>query len=252
MFFTLFTQPILNALVWLYGVLPWADMGVTIVVFTVLVKCVLWPLNAKALKGQKAMQTIQPKLKALQVEYKDRPQELTQATIQLYKQERVNPFASCLPILIQLPILLAMFHALRLVVGGESVGAMYGFLSHPEQIRLVSFGVLDLTKHSYVLAVLTGVAQFFQTRMMSAVRPLTEKQKNLLKGAGDAQEVKSAVGDEDMAQAVTRSMTYTLPLVTVIAGATISSGVVLYWLASTVMAVLQQGMTLGWKRKEQA
>jgi YidC/Oxa1 family membrane protein insertase len=252
MFFAVFTQPVLNALVWLYGVLPWADMGLTIVVFTVLIKLVLWPLNRKALQGQKAMQAIQPKIKALQAEYKDRPQELAQATMQLYKSERVNPFASCLPVLVQIPVLLGVFSALRLVVGGESVQAMYAFVPHPEHIRLVSFGTLDLAGRSVVLALLTGVAQFWQARTMSAIRPLGERQKNLLKRLEDTGEVQDATADENMAQAMTRSMTYTLPIVTVIAGMTISSGVVLYWFVSTLMTIVQQGITLGWKSKPQA
>lgn len=248
MFFTLFTQPILNALMWLYGVLPVADMGLAIVVFTVLIKGILWPLNGKALRSQKAMKAIQPKIKALQAEYKDRPQEQAAAMMKLYKEEQVNPFSSCLPILIQIPVLLAIFNALRLVVGGQSADALYTFVTHPAQVDLITLGGMNLAETSLIIAVLTGVAQFVQSRMMSDIHPLSKRQKRLMDKANGMEEAKTATQDEDMAQTMARSMMYTMPIITVIAGVSIASGVVLYWFISTLMAVLQQGLVLGWKR----
>src|SRR5512143_4102513 len=100
-FNAVFYEPIYNLLVFLYVTIPGRDLGIAIILLTVIIKLILWPLSAKALHSQKALAEIQPKLEALKKEYGDRQEELAKAMMALYSKEKVSPFSSCLPVLIQ-------------------------------------------------------------------------------------------------------------------------------------------------------
>src|SRR3989339_1785307 len=103
-FYTIFYQPIYNLLVFLYDVVPGADMGVAIILVTIIVKGITFPLTYRSLKSQKDLQLIQPKIEALKEKYKDNKEEMAKELMAVYKEYKVNPLASCLPLLIQLPI----------------------------------------------------------------------------------------------------------------------------------------------------
>src|SRR5512133_1639605 len=96
-FTTILFQPMLNALMWLYGIIPGHDIGLAIIALTIVIRLILWPFQQSALKSQRALQTIQPKLKALQAEFKDNKEGLNKAMVALYAKEKVSPFSSCLP-----------------------------------------------------------------------------------------------------------------------------------------------------------
>ena len=112
LFYTILYQPLLNILVFFYNVIPGHDIGVAIILLTALIRLILWPLMGQSIKGQKAMQSLQPKIQALKEQYKDDKQKLAQATMELYKAEKINPLSSCLPLLIQMPILIALYRVL--------------------------------------------------------------------------------------------------------------------------------------------
>ena len=112
-FFTLLTQPMYNALIWLYSVLPGNDLGVAIILLTVIIKLILWPFTGQSLKSQTAMQQLQPKIEEVKEKYKNDKEGQAKVMMALYKEEKVNPFSSCLPLLVQLPILLALYTVLR-------------------------------------------------------------------------------------------------------------------------------------------
>ena len=99
-------QPLFNLLIFLYNLIPWHDLGIAIIVLTIVIKVVLWPLSGKALKSQKALQSLQPKIEDLKAQYKDDKEGMSRAMMALYKTEKINPFSSCLPLLIQLPFLM--------------------------------------------------------------------------------------------------------------------------------------------------
>ncbi len=223
-------QPIWNALVWLYGVLPGHDIGLAIIALTVAIRIVLWPLQQSALKSQRALQNIQPKLKALQEQYKDDKVGLNKAMVELYSKEKVSPFSSCLPLLIQLPFLIALYEVLRAGLTSANFNLLYPFVQNPGSINPVSMGFLDLAKASIPLAVLAGAAQFFQTKMLPMNRPPAAA------GAGGK--------DEDMAAKVNKQMMYIMPAMTVFIGATLPGGLTLYWLVTTLVAIFQQWLFL--------
>ncbi|MBT6253979.1 membrane protein insertase YidC [Candidatus Uhrbacteria bacterium] len=229
-FFTILTQPIFNALVAIYNTVP-GDFGIAIIILTVIIKLILWPLTGKSLQSQKAMQAIQPKITELKEKFKDDKEGQAKATMALYKEEKVNPFSSCLPLIIQLPILLALFNVLRRSIEDpELMASLYSFVSQPEVVNNVFIGIFDLSVRSIPLALMAGAVQYVQAKMLETRRP----PKDLAK--------KEGAKDEAMAATMAKSMTYTMPLITVVFGATLPGGVMLYWLSSNVVSVIQQYM----------
>jgi len=120
MFQTFFYQPILNLLVFLYNIVPGNDLGLAIIALTIIIKLILLPLSKKSLKSQKALQDLQPKVEELKRKYKGKKEELGRAMMGLYKDNKVNPMSSCLPLLIQMPFLYAVFWVFRDGFAGES------------------------------------------------------------------------------------------------------------------------------------
>jgi YidC/Oxa1 family membrane protein insertase len=229
-FTTILFQPMLNVLVWLYNVVPGHDIGLAIIALTILIRLALWPFQQAALKSQLALQSLQPKLKDLQVQYKDDKVALNKAMMELYTKEKVSPFSSCLPLLIQLPFLIALYQVLQAGLKSESLSLLYGFVGNPGTINHVAFGFLDLAAVSIPLAVLAGVAQFLQTRMMPTAKPAANA------GSGSADEAKLAQ--------VNKMMLYMMPVMTVVIGVSLPGGLTLYWLVTTLMAIFQQWLFL--------
>lgn len=226
-FHTILYQPLLNVLVFLYNIVPGHDFGAAIIILTVAIRLLLWPLARQSIKGQKAMSSLQPKIAELKEKHKDNKQELAKATMELYKSEKINPLSSCLPLLIQLPILLALYWVMMAVLKSEKFDLLYPFVAHPGTIKTVAFGFLDLAKASWVLAILAGAAQFWQTKMLPMTPPA-------VKGAGSK--------DEGMAAMMNKQMLYMMPIMTVVIGGTLPAGLTLYWLVTTLLTAVQQWM----------
>lgn len=217
-------QPLFNGFVGLYNLIP--DVGVVILLITVLVKLILYPLNSSSIKSQKSLTELQPKLEALKLKFKDDKQALAQETMRLYKENKVNPLASCLPILVQLPILIALYYVLQKGLTTNEYGLLYPFVKNPGTIKTVSLGLIELGKSSIILAVLAGGAQFWQTKMMMRKQPPKEA------GAGGK--------DEGMMATMNKQMLYFMPVMTVIIGMQLPAGLTLYWFLSTLLTALQQ------------
>jgi len=222
---TVLYQPIFNLLVFFYNTIPGHDIGLAIVALTIVVKIILLPFSIQGLKSQKALQDIQPKLEELKKKYKDEKEKLASETMKLYKEQKVNPLSSCLPLLIQFPFLIAVYQAFRTGLTSNHLELLYPFVSNPGQINSVSFGLTDLAVPSLVLAVLAGIAQFIQTRMLS-----TKKPKKGIEGSKD----------ESMMASMNKSMLYFMPIMTIIIGTRLPGGLALYWLVTTVLTTLQQ------------
>jgi len=227
-------QPILNVLVFLYN--HTADLGIAIILLTVVIKIALWPLSQKAIKSQSELQAIQPKMEALKKKYADDKTGLGQATMDLYKEHKINPLSSCLPMIIQLPFLFAVFRVLRSGLQ-QDLGLVYSFLAKPENFHTLSFGFMDLSKPVIYLAVMAGVAQFIQSKMMEA------KQKKANIGKDIPQ------GEPDMTSIMTKQMTYMFPVMTIIFGLSLPGGLTLYWFMFTTLTVLQQFIVLKAQKK---
>lgn len=232
-------QPIYNALVWFYDIIPTHDIGLAIIAITLLVRLILYPLMAQSLKSQKSLQNLQPKIKEIQELHKDNKELQSKEMMKLYKEEKVHPFSSCLPLLIQLPILLAVYHVFRQGVSSTGFELLYPFVHNPGTINHLSFGFIDVTKSSPYLAILAGLAQFWQTRMMMVSKPPRPTGK-VLPGAKD----------EDMMAQVNKQMVYTMPLLTLFIAWRLPAGLAMYWLVTTLATGLQQYIVLRPKKEK--
>jgi len=235
LFTVILYQPILNLLVFFYNVIPGHDLGIAILLITFFIKLILYPLSQQSIKSQKALQDLQPKIEELKKQYKDNKEKQAKAMMELYKTEKVNPLSSCLPLLIQLPFLLAVFQVFRTGLDSSSLNLLYPFIHNPGQLNAISFGIVDLSKSNLILAVLTGLAQFWQTKMLITKRPP--------KGMPGAK-------DEDMMAMMNKQMLYFMPILTVFIGASLPAGLVLYWFVTTFLTVLQQKLILRKKKTQ--
>ena len=224
LFTTLLYQPILNVFVGLHGVV--GDVGIVVLIMTVVIKGALWPLTHKSIAAQKSLQELQPKMKEIKEKYKDDQQQMAQETMKLYKEHKVNPFGSCLPILIQLPIFIALYWVLRNVFTTESFDLLYSFIAHPGEIDPYSFGVINLRDSNIVLALAAGAAQFWQAKTMTRRRAPKEA------GKGGK--------DEDMMAMMNKQMLMFMPILTIFISMSLPGGVALYWFLSTLMTAIQQ------------
>jgi YidC/Oxa1 family membrane protein insertase len=221
----IFYQPILNLLIFLYNIVPGHDLAIAIVLLTIIIKLILLPLSKKAIVSQKSLQDLQPKIEELKKKYPDNKEEQGKAMIKLYQENKINPLSSCLPLLIQLPFLIAVYQVFRTGLTKGSLDLVYPFIQRPEVINVISLGFLDLSKPNIVLAVLAGAAQFWQAKMM-----ITKKAPTNNKGALD----------ENMTAMLNKQMLYFMPAFTVFIGISLPGGLTLYWFVVTVLTALQQ------------
>ncbi|MFH0928230.1 MAG: YidC/Oxa1 family membrane protein insertase [bacterium] len=228
LFHSILYQPLFNLLIWLYNIIPGHDMGIAIIVLTILIKLALYPLTQQSLKSQKALTKIQPELDAIRKAHKDDKEKQAKEMMALYAREKVNPTASCLPLLIQLPILIALYQVLIAGVAGTNFSDLYPFVANPGQINHLFLGYVNLGTPSIVFAVLAGIAQFFQTRQLTRTRPPAQVQ-----GSPGAK-------DEGMTAMMNKQMLYVMPIVTVFIGIKLPAGLSLYWLVTNLAQIVQQ------------
>lgn len=218
-------QPLFNALILIYAYLPGHDFGLSIIILTILIKFILYPLGVQAIRSQKAMAQLQPKLKEIQEKFKNDKEQQTRATMELYKTEKINPLSGCLPLLVQLPILLGLYRVFWRGFGASQMHFLYSFVPNPDPINTTFLGLMDLSHASVILAVLTGIAQFIQSKMV------TPKQK-------------AAKGSSDMGQMMQKQMLYLLPVFTVFILWKMPAAIGLYWLTTTLFTIVQQYIIL--------
>ncbi|MFA6533576.1 MAG: YidC/Oxa1 family membrane protein insertase [Patescibacteria group bacterium] len=223
-------QPLFNLLVWLYNTIPGHDFGLAVIALTVIIKLVLYPFSLQSIRAQKAMQQLQPKLEELKKKYKDNKEKLSVEMMNLYRAEKVNPLSSCLPVLIQLPFLIAVYQVFRRGLSNGSFEILYPFVANPGTINASFLGLVDLSKPQVVLAVLAGAAQFWQAKMLQVKPPPQGKNGQPIAGAKD----------ENMMAIMNKQMLYMMPLMTVFIGFSLPGGLTLYWLVTTVLTVFMQ------------
>lgn len=246
------TAPFVNALIYLYGLLG-HNLTLAIIALTVIVKLLLaWP-SAHFIHSQKAMQELQPKIKALKERYKNDREAQARATMELYRASKVNPLSSCLPMLIQLPILIILYQVflsgLKIdpqthLLAADVLDKLYPSVRATvagQTIDTVVLPGLDLaargvTVATVALGVFAGALQFWQSRMLSVNQPPR------VPGAQD----------ESMASQMTKQMTYIFPVVTAVLIVQFPAGLGVYWATSTAFSIVQQWYVLRAKRRAEA
>lgn len=247
LFQLLFTQPIFNALMLLYRL--FGDFGLSIVVLTLIIRLVLFPLTLKQLKSSKAMQALQPQMQEIRRKYAKDQQAQMVAMQALQKEYGINPLGGCLPLLIQLPVLYGMFFAFNTVLHSTHLvhdvnNLLYPFIAKfpPNGVNVnlnwftwlnahwsISLAVQDPT---HILPIIAALATFLQLRMSLPKTPPTNKS------------TKSDTPDP-MTSSM-KTMQYIMPLVTLWFGWSFPAGLALYWTVSAVFQAVQQYFVTGW------
>ncbi len=248
-------QPMLNLLLWLYAYV--GDFGLAIILFTVLVRLLLHPLLKQQTKSQEAMMRLQqdPRWKEIQEKYKNDRERLAQEQMKLYQELGVNPFGSCLPLLLQLPIIFGLYQAIILALGNtpaqllELVRHLYPSL-HAERLLPIDsqFLWMDLAQPERlylpflpfgipVLAILVGVSTYFQSKLMSQAAKPKESGNP---GTGKKGQKKGKDRSQpDQMESMTKMMNVYMPLFLGYITMTFPAGLGLYFLVSNVVTVFQ-------------
>jgi len=178
------------------------NYGIAIILFTVVIKSLLFPLTAKQMKSMKAMKEIGPQLKAVQDKYKNDKVAQQKAVAELYKESGINPLAGCLPLLFQMPILSGMFYALR----------SYKYLTHPGFLWIKNLSAVD---HFYILPILAALTTYFSSRQ-------------------------SSMGSANDGNPASKAMLFVMPLFIGYMTFNFPAGLGLYWVVSNLMQIIQQ------------
>jgi len=224
--------PIYNLLIYLVGVLPGGDVGLAVVIVTLLVKAITFPLSLSALKTQAAMRQIEPKLKELRETYKDDKPKQAEAMFALYKEHKIRPFSSILLMLIQIPVLITLFLVFqREPIDRVNPEILYSFVTDPGTFSALFLGIFLIAGHNIVLAVIAAVTQFIQAHYAI---PLPPKPARDLTKAPSKEEMGAEFG-----RAMAIQARYVLPLVIGFVAFT-SGAVALYLITSNIVALFQE------------
>lgn len=221
---TLLYEPIFNLLVYLYNTIALHDIGIAIIIITILIKLILYPLSVKSIKAQKALQDLQPKMEELKKKYKKQPEILGREMMKLYKENKISPASSCLPLLIQMPFLIAVYHVFRNGFKTETLDLLYPFIHNPGSINPLAFGLLDFSERNIVIAVMAGAAQYWTSKML-----ITKRQPKV-----------PGAKDEGMASMMNKQMLYFMPAITIFIGISLPAGLTFYWFLTTLLTAFQQ------------
>ncbi|OGC82513.1 MAG: hypothetical protein A2788_01515 [Candidatus Abawacabacteria bacterium RIFCSPHIGHO2_01_FULL_46_8] len=214
-----FVRPIYFLLVYILDILPDHSLGWAIIILTLGIRLILYFPMHKSLRQQKTMQQLQPKIKAVREQYKHDQQLLAKKTMELYKEHGVNPFGSCLPLIIQLPILLAVYQVLLLEIKYEGVNALF-------------LGVNLAVIEPYFFPLTVGVTQFISMKLMSR----RQKARMHEIAAHNQREPEPMQEQEKMMS----MMTYMMPILIIWIAMTLPAGLSLYWITSTLFGIGQQ------------
>jgi len=195
-------RPLFNFLVLIYNYLPTHDFGLTIILVTIIIRFILYPISVKALNSQKEKQA--------------------KETLELYRKEKINPFSGLFLIIIQLPILIALYRVFWEGLKPEALNSLYNFVVNPIHINAMFFNVVNLSKPNFTFAVLAGIIQFFQTKMLAP--KLNKKQAK----------------EANMASIMQKQMLYIFPVITIIILLKLPSALGLYWIVSGIFSIIQQ------------
>ncbi len=220
-------QPILNFLIWLYIVL--GSFGGAVLILTIIIRLVLYPLNNKSLKSQKELQEIQPLIKEIQTKYKTDTQKQAEELMKLYKEKGFNPFAGLWYILIQIPLILAIYYVIRNIASGVDItNNLYPFINFSGTIEPMFLGI-NLSQPHTLFAIIVALAQLAQIWTMQP------------KKAPNVNEMDQTERLQNMMQ---KQMLVIFPLLTFFVLTQLPSALGLYWLVITLFTIIQQKIIL--------
>lgn len=217
-------KPLVNILAFFVSVVPWGDVGIAVIILTILVKTLLFPLSQKSIENQAKMNLLNPELNKIKKSGASKEEQAKQ-TFELYKKYKTNPFSGCLLVLIQFPIIIALYYVFYRGINFD-VGNLYSFVSAPVNINMNFLGILDISKnHIWVLAILAGASQFLQAYFM----PKPPKS-----------EASDGSFQESFAKSMNMQMKFVFPFIVAFIAYSLSGAVALYWITSNIFAIGQQ------------
>lgn len=227
-------NPLFNLMVFFYNVVPGHDIGIAIILLTLFVRLLFYSINGKAIESQKKMQEIQPKIKEIQKKYKDDKEKQAKKLMEFYQKNKINPLSGCLPLLIQFPILIALYQVFINGFKDESLSVIYSsYISNPGHIDPLFFGLINLSETNIYLALIAGGLQYFQTKMIMGDKKEEKKEEKSLNKTPEEK-------TQEFVQNITKQMIYIMPVMTLVFAMSFPSGLALYWAVTTLFAIIQQ------------
>jgi len=269
MFTTLIVKPIFNLLVLIYGLLPGHNFGLSIILFTVLVRLLMWPLVKKQLHQAKAMRELQPELKKIKKAAAGDKTKESAMMMELYKEKEINPFASIGMLIIQIPIFIGLYSGLSRIVNNPQaiIDFSYGWVHDLPWIKVLAsdisrfdfslFGVIDLTRAAInkgggiywpamIIVIASAVIQYKQAVQLMPQSDDKRRLRDILKEANKGKQADSS----EVNAAVARSTKFMLPAFIFLVTVNIASALSLYWLTSGLVAFIQQSRVLNQDKNE--
>jgi YidC/Oxa1 family membrane protein insertase len=217
-------RPLVNILAFLVSITPGGDVGIAVIVLTLLVKLALLPLSQRSIESQAKMNKLAPELKKLKTSGLSK-EEQAKKTFEIYKENKTNPFSGCLLIFIQIPIIFALYYSFLKGMNFDN-GILYSFIHIPEHISNNFLGLLDISKKSLILAILAGISQYFQALYMPKPAPTISGSK--------------ASFQESFSKSMQMQMKYIFPFIVAFIAYNVSGAIALYWVTSNAVSIGQQ------------
>lgn len=228
-------QPIYNLLVLIVNNITFGDVGFAVILVTIIVKLILSPLAVKSTKSQIMIKKIEPELNRIKKDYPNK-EEQAQKTMDLYKKHKINPMSGCLVVILQMPIIFALYHVFQkgLLVNTETI---YSFVRIPEFLNTNFLGFIDLAEKSILLGVFAGLGQFVQAFLLS--RKKKEPEIEIVSEVPKKEEIKTPVFQDQMAKSMETNMKYFLPVLIGIIASRVSAIIALYFITTSVFSIIQ-------------
>jgi len=221
-------NPLYNALFFIINTIPGANLGLAIIILTIIVKAVLLPLTHKSVASQAKIKEIDPEVREVKEKYKENKQEQAKKIMELYKKHGVNPFSGCFAVVIQIPVVLGLFYVFFKGLEAMDPSILYSFIEMPIDINVVFLGFIILTGKSALLAFFAGATQYVQIKL--SMPPIPPKNK-------DKKEISFK---DELARGMNMQMRYVLPGIIFFVAYSISAAVALYWITSNLFSVAHE------------
>ncbi len=229
---TFFFNPVYNTLVFFIDVIPGGDVGLAIIATVILVKLVIFPVSVKAVKTQQVMKEIQPKIKEIKEKFKDDREAQAKAMMAVYSEHNLNPFSSIFIILLQLPIIIALYYSVYsgggVALPDINIDHLYSFVSASSQVSMNFLGLVDIAGRSVFLALAAGITQYIHVNF---VMPSPEPKPD----NGEPVDFKAELMSNMQTQ-----MKYVMPIMITGIAYFISAAIALYFVVSNLFAIFQE------------
>jgi YidC/Oxa1 family membrane protein insertase len=216
-------RPLVNILAFFVAVIPGGDVGIAVIILTLLVKAILFPLSQRSIENQAKMKLLEPEINRIKKSNASKEEQAKQ-TMELYKKHKTNPFSGCLLVLIQIPIIFALYYVFYKGIKFDS-GILYPFIHVPANMNMNFIGLVNIGQRNLVLAILAGISQFFQAYFMP--KP-------------DLSSGKAASFQNSFSKSMNMQMKYVFPLLVTLIAYRISGAIALYWITSNIFTIGQQ------------